>query len=190
MISIFQSIFLTKIIKKGIISICIKNGFVLNLYVKKEFILKILFFLKKSTLFRYQQLLDITAVDYLGRNFLERFELTYLLLSINQNSRIFVKLDCNENSSVFSTFSLYKSSSWLEREVWDMFGIYFIEHPDLRRILTDYGFFGYPLRKDFPLSGFFEVRYDDLEKRVVSEPIEMTQEFRLFQFLRPWGNKT
>jgi len=126
----------------------------------------------------------LTAVDYPSR--LKRFEVVYNLLSIQYNSRIRIKTLVDELSPLDSLVSIYSASNWFERETWDMFGIFFTQHPDLRRILTDYGFEGHPLRKDFPLSGFVEVRYDDTEKRVITEPIEMTQEFRYFDFSNPW----
>jgi NADH:ubiquinone oxidoreductase subunit C len=107
-------------------------------------------------------------------------------LSIQHNSRIRIKTLVDELTPIDSLVNVYSSSNWFERETWDMFGIFFIEHPDLRRILTDYGFEGHPLRKDFPLSGFVEVRYDDTEKRVITEPLEITQEFRYFDFSNPW----
>lgn len=113
-------------------------------------------------------------------------EVVYNLLSTRYNSRIRVQTSADEVTRISSVVSLFPSAGWWEREVWDMFGVYFSNHPDLRRILTDYGFEGHPLRKDFPLSGYVEVRYDDSEKRVVSEPIEMTQEFRYFDFASPW----
>ena len=116
----------------------------------------------------------------------QRFEIVYNLLSIQHNSRIRIKTLVDEITPVDSLVEIYNSANWWERETWDMFGIFFSNHPDLRRILTDYGFEGHPLRKDFPLSGFVEVRYDDSEKRVITEPIEMTQEFRYFDFSSPW----
>ena len=113
----------------------------------------------------------------------------YCLLSTKYNSRIKIKTFVDEFTPVESIVDIYQSANWLEREVWDMNGIYIEQHPDLRRILTDYGFEGYPLRKDFPLSGYTEVRYDDSQKRVISEPIELTQEFRVFNFNSPWESK-
>ena len=127
------------------------------------------------------------AVDYSTKE--NSFELIYCLLSTKYNSRIKVKTFVDEFTPVESIVDLYQSANWLEREVWDMNGIYIEQHPDLRRILTDYGFEGYPLRKDFPLSGYTEVRYDDSQKRVISEPIELSQEFRVFNFNSPWESK-
>jgi NADH/F420H2 dehydrogenase subunit C len=129
-------------------------------------------------------LVDILVVDYPGRE--KRFSLVYCLLSLKYNVRIKVKISIDELTSVNSITNIYKSSCWMEREVWDMNGIFFENHPDLRRILTDYGFEGYPLRKDFPLSGYTEVRYDDSQKRVVSESLEMSQEYRVFNFNSSW----
>ena len=158
----------------------------LTLIVKSpEDIEQVVQFLKDHTNCQFKTLIDITAVDYPNRE--DRFEVVYQLLSVKYNSRIRVKANVNEMSAVPSITPIFSCASWLEREVWDMFGVYFKNHPDLRRILTDYGFQGYPLRKDFPLSGYVEVRYDDEEKRVVSEPIEMTQEFRQFDYKNPWS---
>lgn len=145
-------------------------------------------FLKNSTFTQYDQLLDVFAVDYPNES-RGRFQLTYSFLSTAKKRRIFLRVIVSEESNVDSLVSLYPSSNWLERETWDMFGIFFKNHPDLRRILTDYGFEGFPLRKDFPLSGFTEVRYDDEKKRVVLEPIQITQEYRYFDFLSPLGNE-
>jgi len=155
-----------------------------TLVVKSENILNVLQFLKQHTLAKYQSLIEITAVDYPERE--KRFDLLYFLLSYEHNSRLIVKIRVDELTVVDSVTKVYPSADWLEREVWDLFGIYFGDHPDLRRILTDYGFEGHPLRKDFPLTGYTEVRYDDLQKRVVSEPVEISQEFRVFDFQSPW----
>jgi NADH/F420H2 dehydrogenase subunit C len=133
---------------------------------------------------QFKVLIDLTAVDYPSRAL--RFEIVYNLLSVSYNARIRIKTCVDEITPVTSITELYSSAGWWEREVWDMFGIFFSNHPDLRRILTDYGFQGHPLRKDFPLTGFVEVRYDDSEKRVINEPVEITQEFRYFDFSSPW----
>lgn len=138
----------------------------------------------KSKALGFQQLIDITAVDYPSR--FERFEVVYHLLSMTRNLRIRVKLSVEENQTVPSAISVYPNANWYEREVFDMFGIGFSNHPDLRRILTDYGFEGYPLRKDFPMTGRLEVRYDASQQRVVYEPVKLTQEFRRFDFMSPW----
>lgn len=132
---------------------------------------------------RYKQLMELTAVDWPTQQ--DRFELVYSLLSVDYNSRIMVKSWTNELAPVPSVSHLFSSAIWSEREVWDMYGVIFNGHPDLRRILTDYGFEGHPLRKDFPLTGFTEVRYDEEKKRIVSEPVELSQEFRKFDFSNP-----
>lgn len=155
-----------------------------RLYTDTDYLFQLLWFLKYNTYTRFQVLIDICGVDYPSRK--RRFEVVYNLLSTRYNSRIRVQTSVDEITQISSVVSLFPSAGWWEREVWDMLGVYFITHPDLRRILTDYGFEGHPLRKDFPLSGYVEVRYDDSEKRVVSEPIEMTQEFRYFDFASPW----
>lgn len=153
-------------------------------YVFPEYILPFLFYLKNHVNTQFKMLIDVTAVDYPSR--VSRFQVVYHLLSISYNARIRIKTCVDEVTTLSSVTTLYSSAGWWEREVWDMFGIFFSNHPDLRRILTDYGFQGHPLRKDFPLSGFVEVRYDDSEKRVITEPVEMTQEFRYFDFTSPW----
>lgn len=132
----------------------------------------------------FKQLVDITAVDYPDRQ--QRFEVVYNLLSLKHNQRLRVKLAADDDTTVPSAAAVFSSAIWLEREVWDLFGIFFGDHPDLRRILTDYGFEGHPLRKDFPLTGYVEVRYDEDQKRVVYEPVKLTQEFRTFDFASPW----
>jgi NADH/F420H2 dehydrogenase subunit C len=148
---------------------------------------KTILFLKDHENCLFKLLVDLFAVDYPTKE--DRFELIYCLLSTKYNSRIKIKTFVDEFTPVESIVDLYQSANWLEREVWDMNGIYIEQHPDLRRILTDYGFEGYPLRKDFPLSGYTEVRYDDSQKRVISEPIELSQEFRVFNFNSPWESK-
>uniref|UniRef100_A0A060DE81 NADH dehydrogenase [ubiquinone] iron-sulfur protein 3 n=1 Tax=Tetraphis pellucida TaxID=37420 RepID=A0A060DE81_9BRYO len=154
------------------------------LYTNANHVFELLWSLKYHSNTRFEVLIDICGVDYPSRK--QRFEVVYNLLSIQYNSRIRVQTSVDEITPICSAVSIFPSAGWWEREVWDMFGVYFSNHPDLRRILTDYGFEGHPLRKDFPLSGYVEVRYDDSEKRVVSEPIEMTQEFRYFDFASPW----
>jgi len=132
----------------------------------------------------FKVLVDVTAADYPER--VERFEVVYNLLSLSHNQRIRVKVGTDENEPVPSVTQLFNSAGWFEREVWDMYGVFFTDHPDLRRMLTDYGFEGHPLRKDFPLTGYVEVRYDDEQKRVVYEPVKLTQDFRSFDFMSPW----
>jgi len=133
---------------------------------------------------KFQTLIDICGVDYPERE--QRFEVVYHLLSMRLNQRIRVKVQTDEATPVQSLTGVFPGANWYEREAFDMYGIQFADHPDLRRILTDYGFEGYPLRKDFPLTGHTEVRYDDLEKRVIYEPVKLTQEYRDFDFLSPW----
>ena len=140
--------------------------------------------LKNNELLSFDQLIDITAIDYPSRE--KRFELVYILLSMKKNKRIILKTAINENDSIDSIIQIFKSSDWYERECYDLFGIKFNNHPDLRRIMTDYNFEGHPLRKDFPLTGHTEVRYDDIEKKVVYEPVKLTQEYRDFDYTSPW----
>lgn len=144
-------------------------------------------FLKRNQQLRFDSLLDLWASDYPSAA--NRFEINYLLLSITNQIRVVVRTRVNEYTGLTSVTDLFKSAGWLEREVWDMYGILFFENMDLRRILTDYGFEGHPLRKDFPLSGFSEVRYDDGDKRIVYEPLEVSQEYRSFSFKNPWTYK-
>ena len=141
-------------------------------------------FLKSDAASQFTTLIDITAVDYPDRE--RRFEVVYHLLSMTQNQRIRVKIAVREGEIVPSITGVFPVADWYEREVFDMYGIMFSGHPDLRRILTDYGFRGHPLRKDFPTTGYVEVRYDEVEKRVVYEPVELVQEYRQFDFMSPW----
>ena len=152
--------------------------------VEKEDIAKLLVFLRDDVNCQFKQLMDICGVDYPERP--QRFEVVYNLLSLVHNNRVTVKVMLDDNSSIPSVSKIFSSADWWEREIWDLFGIFFSGHPDLRRILTDYGFDGHPLRKDFPLTGYVEVRYDDAQKRVVYEPVKLTQEYRDFDFLSPW----
>ena len=141
-------------------------------------------FLKSDGNCQFGTLIDITAVDHPDRE--ARFDVVYHFLSMHQNQRVRLKLAVREEDSVPSLTEVHPSANWFEREVFDMFGILFSGHPDLRRILTDYGFRGYPLRKDFPTTGYTEVRYDDEQKRVVYEPVNLVQEYRQFDFMSPW----
>ena len=134
--------------------------------------------------YQYNLLSCISGVDFLGKDY--RFGVIYDLLSLTYNSRLRVKVFVNEITPVPSTIEIFINANWWEREIWDLYGIYFDNHTDLRRILTDYGFEGHPMRKDFPLSGFIELRYDESKKRIVGEPLELTQEFRSFTFEMPW----
>jgi len=153
-------------------------------FVFPQYIFPFFQVLKDHSNAQFKMLIDITAVDYPSRP--NRFEVVYNLLSIQYNTRVRVKTSVDEMTPLLSVTPLYNAANWFEREVWDMFGICFLHHPDLRRILTDYGFEGHPMRKDFPLTGYIEFRYDDSKKRVISEPIEMAQEFRYFDFSSPW----
>ncbi|OMH86248.1 NADH-ubiquinone oxidoreductase [Zancudomyces culisetae] len=156
----------------------------LMLCTHPEGLIPLLTFLRDHTNAQYKQLSDVTCVDYPYRT--NRFEVIYNLLSYRYNSRIRVKTYASETSAVPSVTEIYNSANWGEREVYDMYGVFFYNHPDLRRILTDYGFEGYPLRKDFPLQGFVEVRYDEEKKRVVSEPTQLSQAFRNFDYFSAW----
>ncbi len=147
-------------------------------------ILKLLTFLRDDQNSQFKQLVDITAVDLPDEP--ERFVIVYNMLSLRHNQRVRVKLTTDEETPVPSACGLFNAANWFEREIWDLYGVFFSEHPDLRRILTDYGFEGHPLRKDFPLTGYVEVRYDEAQKRVVYEPVKLTQEFRTFDFMSPW----
>jgi NADH-quinone oxidoreductase subunit C len=152
--------------------------------VERDSIVRVLTFLRDDVNCKFAQLMDVCGVDYPERP--ERFEVVYNLLSLVHNRRIRIKLATDEATPVPTVSSVFSSANWWEREAWDLFGIYFRDHPDLRRILTDYGFDGHPLRKDFPLTGYVEVRYDEEQKRVVYEPVKLSQEFRNFDFLSPW----
>jgi len=151
-------------------------------------IIKIMTFLRDDSNCQFKVLVDIAGVDYPQRD--ERFEVVYNLLSLKHNQRVRVKLSCDESAPVPSITGVFSTAGWFEREAWDLYGILFDDHPDLRRILTDYGFEGHPFRKDFPLTGYVEVRYDEEQKRVVYEPVKLTQEFRSFDFLSPWEGMT
>lgn len=156
----------------------------LTLDVAREKILDVLTFLRDDAECLFEILIDICGVDWPARE--QRFDVVYHLLSPRHNSRIRVKTRTDETTPVASAVGVFPAANWFEREAYDMYGILFSGHPDLRRILTDYGFQGYPLRKDFPLTGYVEVRYDEEQKRVVYEPVELAQEFRSFDFKSPW----
>jgi NADH-quinone oxidoreductase subunit C len=156
----------------------------LTVTAKVPDIVEVMRFLHDDPRCQFWSLIDITAVDWPNRE--RRFDVVYHLLSPRQNLRVRVKAETDETAPVPSIIDVYPGADWYEREVFDLYGIVFTGHPDLRRILTDYGFEGHPLRKDFPLTGFVEVRYDDELKRVVYEPVRLTQEFRNFDFLSPW----
>ncbi|MCL6283985.1 NADH-quinone oxidoreductase subunit C [Ruegeria sp. 2012CJ41-6] len=156
----------------------------LNMDVTASNILGFIEFLKSDPTCKFSTLVDITAVDYPERP--QRFDVVYHLLSMYQNQRIRLRVSIREQDMVASIIDVHPSANWFEREVFDMFGILFSGHPDLRRILTDYGFRGHPLRKDFPTTGYTEVRYDEAQKRVVYEPVSLVQEYRQFDFMSPW----
>ena len=174
---------ITSSMNEGVMGTAVDRG---ELVVRSSalHIAPLLLLLRDDSACQFKVLIDICGVDFPERS--ERFEVVYHLLSLTHNQRIRVKLEINEESAVPSVASIYSAASWFERETWDMYGIRFTDHPDLRRILTDYGFDGHPLRKDFPLTGFVEVRYSEDEKRVVYEPVHLTQEFRNFDFMSPW----
>ena len=156
----------------------------LFIYIDVEDVISTILFLKTNEKCKFKQLIDITAVDYLQKE--KRFKIVYLLLSHENNLRIIININIDEKTTVPSITKIFPSANWMEREVFDMYGISFKDHPDLRRILTDYGFDGYPLRKDFPLTGHTEVRYSEEKKKVISEPVKLDQEYRDFDFESPW----
>lgn len=163
-----------------------KEQIVIN--INKNDLFKLIIFLKNHPILKFRQLVDILGVDYPTKN--KRFEIIYLLLSHEINLRIVLKIQVEDGESVPSITDIFLSANWLEREVFDMYGIVFENHPDLRRILTDYEFEGFPLRKDFPLTGHTEVRYDDETKKVIYEPVKLSQAYRNFDFESPWeGSK-
>ena len=160
----------------------------LTLFAERDAITTLVEYLKLNSLCMFETLIDICGADYPARG--QRFEVVYHFLSMRMNQRIRVKISTDEETPVPTLTEVHKSADWYEREVFDMYGVRFAGHPDMRRILTDYGFEGYPLRKDFPLTGYTEVRYDNLEKRIVHEPVVLTQEYRNFDFLSPWEGMT
>lgn len=156
----------------------------LTIRVPAERIVRVLTFLRDDGNCQFAELVDICGLDWPERA--QRFDIVYHLLSLKLNQRIRIKVATDEETPVPSAVSVYAAANWFEREVWDMYGVMFAGHPDLRRILSDYGFEGHPLRKDFPLTGHVEVRYDEAQKRVVYEPVQLQQEFRRFDFMSPW----
>ena len=156
----------------------------LSVHVETSEIQKVLVFLRDDINCQFKLLMELCGVDYPERE--NRFEVVYCLLSLSRNIRVKIRVSANERVPVPSVTGVFSSAGWWEREAWDLFGIFFSGHSDLRRILSDYGFEGHPLRKDFPLTGYVEVRYDDSQKRVVYEPVSLTQEFRDFDFMSPW----
>ncbi|MGQ0662144.1 MAG: NADH-quinone oxidoreductase subunit C [Pseudomonadota bacterium] len=160
----------------------------LMLVARASAIVKVMRFLRDDANCQFKLLMDLCGVDYPDRE--QRFDVVYNLLSLKHNQRIRVKVASEEASPVPSVAGAFSAAGWFEREAWDLYGIFFADHPDLRRILTDYGFEGHPMRKDFPLTGYVEVRYDAEQKRVIYEPVKLTQEFRTFDFLSPWEGMT
>ncbi len=160
------------------------NKDLLEICVSKKYYLHLLQFLKKHSLIKATQLMEYTAVDFPGKSL--RFEITLILLSVFYNTRIKIRLFTNELTSILTVTHLYKVAFWQEREIWDMFGILFQNHTDLRRILTDYGFQGHPLRKDFPLTGFVEIFFDDFKRNIITAPVSLAQEYRFYEFKNPW----
>ncbi len=182
-----ESLFSSLIANKEIKVIGNRNN--LKIICKNNYLTKIVKKLKENENFKFNQLTDIIAVDYPNKK--KRFEIVYIFLSVTLNYRILLSTDVEEDESIDSLTSIFPSANWYEREIWDLFGVTFNNHPDLRRILTDYGFNGFPLRKDFPLSGNVEVRYDLASKKVIYEPVKLAQSFRTFDFESPWeGDKS
>jgi NADH-quinone oxidoreductase subunit C len=171
---------------KDLVSSSINSNYV-KIFVKLESIQKVLLYLRDHPEYRFSQLVNLCGVDYLTSK-KKRFEVVYHLLSLKWNGRLVVKVCVDEDDLVPTATSIYSSAGWYERETWDLFGIHFQGHPDLRRILTDYGFEGHPLRKDFPLSGYVEPRYDESIKEIVYAPVKLPQAYRSFDFLSPWEN--
>jgi len=159
----------------------IKNDFFFN----KSFIIELFFFLKKNSLIKKNYLVDILCTDYINKNY--RFQLSYYIGSLTSKNRIFFKTWLNANDYMFSLTNIYKSSNWYEREIWDLFGVYFIYHPDLRRILTDYGSEGFPLRKDYPLTGFFEIKYNFDKNKIIYKNVELQNKYKLLNIISPWN---
>jgi len=162
----------------------IDNEKYLEIKTEAAKIFKVIKALKEDTKLLFDQLIDVTAIDYPSRE--KRFDIIYLLISLTLNQRILVKTAIDERTALESITLIHKAANWYERECYDLFGIKFSKHPDLRRIMTDYNFEGHPLRKDFPLTGHTEVRYDDFEKKVVYEPVKLLQEYRNFDYMSPW----
>lgn len=156
----------------------------LNLFAEPQTIVDVIAFLRSDEKCAFYSFIDVTAVDYPGRD--KRFDVVYHLMSPKHNTRVRVKVAIDDTTPMPSIISVFPGADWFEREAWDMYGVIFTGHSDMRRLLTDYGFEGHPLRKDFPLTGYQEVRWDDEQKRVVYEPVKLVQEFRQFDFLSPW----
>uniref|UniRef100_A0A7R9IWJ4 NADH dehydrogenase [ubiquinone] iron-sulfur protein 3, mitochondrial n=1 Tax=Timema californicum TaxID=61474 RepID=A0A7R9IWJ4_TIMCA len=176
--------YVAECLPKYVQKVQITSGDELEVLIAPEGVVPVLQFLKDHHSAQFTNLVDIGGMDVPSREY--RFEIIYNLLSLRYNSRIRVKTYTDELTPIESVNEVFKAANWYEREIWDMFGVFFANHPDLRRILTDYGFEGHPFRKDFPLTGYVEVRYDDEKKRVVVEPLELAQEFRKFELSTPW----
>lgn len=176
--------YVSECMPKFVQKVQLTQGDELEVLICPEGVIPVLSFLKDNHNGQFVNLIDIAGVDVPTRQY--RFEIVYNLLSLRYNARIRVKTYTDELTPIETACSVFKGANWYEREIWDMFGVFFANHPDLRRILTDYGFEGHPFRKDFPLSGFVEVRYDDEVRRVVVEPLELAQEFRKFDLQTPW----
>ena len=171
----------------GVMSVSVEKGEVVAL-ARREELLGLMMTLRDGAAFAFEQVMDICGVDWPERP--ERFDVVYNLLSVSLNQRARIIVTTNETTPVASVHGIWPVATWWERETWDMFGVIFAGQPDLRRILTDYGFDGHPLRKDFPLTGYVEVRYDEDRKSIVYEPVKLTQDFRSFDFLSPWEAMT
>jgi len=178
---------IAKTLSNDVMSTEVKLGELMVL-VRPASIVRVLTFLRDDPKCLFKLLMDVCGADYPERE--QRFDVVYNLLSLKHNQRVRVKAMTDEATPVPSVVSVFNSAGWFEREAWDLYGIFFSDHPDLRRILTDYGFQGHPLRKDFPLTGYVEVRYDQEQKRVIYEPVKLTQDFRTFDFLSPWEGMT
>jgi NADH/F420H2 dehydrogenase subunit C len=177
---------LEKILESSITSV-VEASNEITIFTEPSKLYSLLYFLRDNTNCQFKELIDIVVVDYPQRE--KRFEVNYLLLSLRYATRLKIKVRVDAYEGLDSLSSLFKAANWFEREAFDLFGVFFHNHPNLRRILTDYGFEGHPLRKDFPLTGFVEVRYDEEKKRVVCESLETAQEFRAFEFQSPWNEK-
>ena len=178
---------IAKALPNDVLSTEVKLG-ELMVMARPASIVRVLTFLRDDPKCLFKLLMDVCGADYPERE--QRFDVVYNLLSLKHNQRVRVKAMTDEATPVPSVVSVFNSAGWFEREAWDLYGIFFSDHPDLRRILTDYGFQGHPLRKDFPLTGYVEVRYDQEQKRVIYEPVKLTQDFRTFDFLSPWEGMT
>lgn len=163
------------------------NSYYFEIEISKKNLLQFLLFIKNNSIAEFNSLMDIICLDNISR--FNRFTLLYLFSNFRNNFKLLVNLQLHEGDGVPSIVNVYSSSSWAEREVWDMFGVYFLGHNSFRRILTDYGFKGHPLRKDFPLTGFLEVFYDDFNSQIIYVPVELAQEYRVFDFYSPWGKE-